>query len=400
MKMGSVILRISSILKLEFSWLDMKLAFLMGRHRRLGAESCVRFLPKDILRLVLDLARESFVVFGGLVNRTGLPMPVRDVFNFQPFYDDPESTRRCSFFDGTRCARMLDMPLALSFGFGACDGNARLFVGGGTERVASGRQLTGADGPWEGRPNLDLFVLCLKTRTWSKISALLQKPCMRGASVVFGNKLIVLGGYNGNGIATPDRAFDISKEPSRVHFPQRAKLQADCWYAKSSCTVTGTFLVACCAFRTRHGCRKCRVDVLDLSDNFANWVAIPDLDMDIGVSDPAFGMFDGVLFLIGGMKGVSFGCAVDAVWAADLKGECPVVWKKGIPLPVPLFGCAVVSAKDGIYCIGGSTGHECNGFKRSRTVYRFNGKSWSVFSQLAEGLDSCGAVHIGAALWV
>lgn len=79
------------------------------------------------------------------------------------------------------------------------------------------------------------------------------------------------------------------------------------------------------------------MDVLDLSDNFANWVAIPDLDMDIGVSDPAFGMFDGVLFLIGGMKGVSFGCAVHTVWAADLKGECPIIWKKGIPLPVLLY---------------------------------------------------------------
>ena len=113
----------------------MQLAFLMGRHRRLGAESSVRFLPKDILRLVLDLARESFVVFGGLANRTGLPIPVRDVFNFQPFYDDPaESTQRCSIFDGTRCAAMPDMPLGLSFGFGAHDGNGRLFVGNRASR--------------------------------------------------------------------------------------------------------------------------------------------------------------------------------------------------------------------------------------------------------------------------
>lgn len=134
-------LRISSILKLQFSWLDMQLAFLMGRHWRLGAESCVRFLPKDILGVILDLARESFVVFGGLVNRTGLAVPVRDVFNFQPFFDDPESTRRCFLLGGTtKCARMPDIPLGLSFGFGAFDGNARVFVGGGTERAASGRQ--------------------------------------------------------------------------------------------------------------------------------------------------------------------------------------------------------------------------------------------------------------------
>lgn len=212
---------------MQSSWQDMQVAFLMGRHPRLGEESNVRLLPKELVRLILDLvAKESFIVFGGLVNRTGLSKPVREALKFQPFFDDPVSTRLCLWLDMKGCAALPDMPTALSSGFGAFDRERmRLIVGGGSERVATERQLTGADGPWEGRPNLDVFILCLKTKSWSKISSLLQKPCIGGACIIFGKKLIVLGGYHGNGFATPDRAFDVSGDgvPLRIHFPQRFK---------------------------------------------------------------------------------------------------------------------------------------------------------------------------------
>lgn len=64
----------------------------------------------------------------------------------------------------------------------------------------------------------------------------------------------------------------------------------------------GSYLVACCEFRTRTLLRKCRVDILNLADNFANWEAISDLDMESEVTQSTFGMLDGKLFLIGGMS--------------------------------------------------------------------------------------------------
>ncbi len=397
MKRAAILVQISLFLKLRYSWLDVKIAFLMGRHQRLGAESCVRFLPRDMLQLILDLVKGHLVVFGGLVNKPGVERPIsRDVFEFQPFFNDPESSRLCFLVGKNSCSLLPPMPVGLSFCFGAFDGTG-IFVFGGAERVATGHPLTAADGPWEGRPNLHLFHLCLKTRLWSQIPDILQKPCIRGTSVVFGKKLICLGGYHGNGLSTPDRAFDVSSKPVRIHFPQRAK-QSDCWYANSSCVVLGSFLIACCGYKTRHAVGKCRVDVLDLSDNFANWVSIPELTMDLEVSCYGFGSFDGKIFLIGGMKGLSYRCAVDSVWSADLKDQTPC-WKKEVAsLPIPLFDCAVVSAIEGLYCVGGSTGHECYGFERSNIVYFFNGSSWKTFSQLTERIESCGAVQVGAVL--
>jgi hypothetical protein len=386
--MSSVISGIGAFMKLQCSYHTIQVAFLMGRHHRLGAESPVRLLPKDLIRFILALLKARVIVVGGLVNKSELAHPNREVHTFQPYYDDPVSTHVCTLLHSQGCAKLPNLPIALAFECGACD-ESRIFVAGGCERFSTGRQLTGADGPWEGRPNLDVFVFSRKKWTWSKMTSLLRKPCIRGASVVFGSKLIILGGYHGSGVTTPDRAFNISGDPRRIHFPQRVNLQTDCWYVESSCVVIGSYLVAFCGFFGRHH-RRGRVDVLDLTDNFANWLMMPEFNLDLGISRSGFGVFEGKLFVIGGMKGVSFGCAVDTVWIADMKESLPR-WKEGPSLPVPLFGCSVVSAKDGLYCVGGSTGHECSGFERSRIVFCYNGKNWKISYQLPEGIDSCGA---------
>jgi hypothetical protein len=388
-----VMAHIRTFLQSQPLFRDVQVAFLMARHPRLGVDSPAHWLPKDLFRFIFGLLKERVLVCGGLVHLSHLSRSIRDMKVFQPFYDDPVSTSACFFLDGTRREELPPMPVSLAFACGVV-GEKYLFVLGGAERRAVGRWVTGADGPWEGKANLDAFFFSFKSKTWKTISCAIQRPCFRGASVIFGNKLIILGGHEGNGgVLTRDRAFDISNKSElvRVHFPQRRNLSTHCWYVESSCVVIGKYLLAFCCYVSNHGRRRSQVDVVDLSNNFSNWICIPQLENANAFAHAGFGLLQGLLFVVGGLKGGSFRCAVDSVLIADLTK--PILeWKKGAPLPIPLFGCVVVSSRDCLYCIGGSSGDDIKGFERSKFVYQYNGTVWKVWAELSTGLDSGAAV--------
>ena len=237
---------------------------------------------------------------------------------------------------------------ALAYLIVACSG------GPPTARMAAACAATNSDVffiggiPKSGRTTDVVEQYALPQRAWTR-RAPMPTPRATAASVMHGGRLYVIGGRNESGILNVVESYDVASDTWATEAPMPSPV----WNAMAAAVANKIYVFG--GLVGTGDQRQTTDEVKAYDPTQRSWSTGPRMPQ--GKQNAAIAIFDGKIYIIGGMTG-SAGLSGSSTNAVDVFDPASGRWQVAAPMSAVRTGSKAIVVDGRIYAVGGARGGE------------------------------------------